>query len=288
MNIIRKILLILISICSIISISTLIYISAFQKVKIGFVAVEQTVQIRDYKNYNTYADFIEELDFDELMLAYSIEEDSYDYINLAISFDREVNFYNHNHPEYSIDEFLEKFGDQKIQDGALVHFVYYKEIESEQVEIIKYESFEEKDETLDSGSTEIKVEGIDGKTITPKIEVYRNGKLIDTIIGETERIEPVNEIVLVGTKLSRNYSSSSTSSNSSSSHSTTNNSSNDSNNTSPSNEATKPVEKTWYLRVTPFGGTQYVDSTYTSESSCISAGKAWGNSNSGSWGCKDW
>ncbi len=289
MKIAKQILLMTVSLCAILSISRVMYISAFQKIEIGFVAVAQTVEILDYKNYNTYADFIEELDFDELMLKYNVEEDSYDYINLAISFDRDVNFYDHNNPEYSIDEFLEEFGDKKIQDGALVHFVYYKEVESEEVEIIKYESSEEKDNTLASGTTKIKKEGVDGKSVTPKTEVYRNGSLIDTIIGVTKTTDPIDEVVLIGTRVVNNYSSNSNSSYKSSSSSSSGNSSSSSDSSSGSNNS-NISSKLYYYHFDSYG---WSNKGYSSKYDCnVAAGEfslakqLEGDASIGSWSCK--
>lgn len=89
--------------------------------------------------------------------------------------------------------------DERIKNNMLIVVDRVEKRIKKKVETVPYKTVKKKDPQLASGEEKVEKEGKKGKRIFEVIVTYKNGKSIDTAEKIIEEIDPVNQVVKVGT-----------------------------------------------------------------------------------------
>src|SRR5690606_34450842 len=89
--------------------------------------------------------------------------------------------------------------DERIKNDMLIVVDRVEKRIKKKVETVPYKTVKKKDPQLASGEEKVEKEGKKGKRIFEVIVTYKNGKSIDTAEKIIEEIDPVNQVVKVGT-----------------------------------------------------------------------------------------
>ncbi len=99
------------------------------------------------------------------------------------------------------DDILSKSADSRVANGmniTIQRVTYGEEISDEE---IVYETVKENSDSIDLGETSVKTEGVNGlKQITKKCRYVDGKKTSEEVVGEKVIKEPVDKVVLIGTK----------------------------------------------------------------------------------------
>ena len=128
-------------------------------------------------------------------LALVVEAPYTDYVGLGLDF-----FYDH--PQTSERAWKKAWVAEMYENDSMINNKSNEVVEEiTEEEIIPYDVETEETEELEEGFTKVKQYGRNGKKISKYKVTYKDGKLNSKdLIGEPEIIEPVHEIILLGTK----------------------------------------------------------------------------------------
>ena len=101
-------------------------------------------------------------------------------------------------PEYDFENMLE--GDSVTVKQAKGFINIRKTVTTTEIRDIEYDTVKKKDSTKYSGYKKVEQKGVDGSERVTKTKIYIDGELVDTKYDYETIVEPVDEIVIVGTK----------------------------------------------------------------------------------------
>ncbi len=101
-------------------------------------------------------------------------------------------------PEYDFENMLE--GDSVTVKQAKGFINIRKTVTTTEIRDIEYDTIKKKDSTKYSGYKKVEQKGVDGSERVTKTKIYIDGELVDTKYDYETIVEPVDEIVIVGTK----------------------------------------------------------------------------------------
>ncbi len=101
-------------------------------------------------------------------------------------------------PEYDFENMLE--GDSVTVKQAKGFINIRKTVTTTEIRDIEYDTVKKKDSTKYSGYKKVEQKGVDGSERVTKTKIYIDGELVDTKYDYETIVEPVDEIVTVGTK----------------------------------------------------------------------------------------
>ena len=91
--------------------------------------------------------------------------------------------------------------EEKIQDGCQIAVIRVSYEETEEREEIPYDTVYEDSADLYQGETQVKTAGVAGEKQVLYRELYENGQFVEkTVVSETVISEPVDQVILQGTK----------------------------------------------------------------------------------------
>lgn len=101
-------------------------------------------------------------------------------------------------PEYDFENMLE--GDSVTVKQAKGFINIKKTVTTTEIRDVEYDTVKKKDSTKYSGYKKVEQKGVDGSERVTKTKIYIDGELVDTKYDYETIVEPVDEIVTVGTK----------------------------------------------------------------------------------------
>lgn len=101
-------------------------------------------------------------------------------------------------PEYDFENMLE--GDSVTVKQAKGFINIRKTVTTTEIRDIEYDTVKKKDSTKYSGYKKVEQKGVDGSERVTKTKIYIDGELVDTKYDYETIVEPVDEIVTIGTK----------------------------------------------------------------------------------------
>lgn len=101
-------------------------------------------------------------------------------------------------PAYDFENMLE--GDSVTVKQAKGFINIRKTVTTTEIRDIEYDTVKKKDSTKYSGYKKVEQKGVDGSERVTKTKIYIDGELVDTKYDYETIVEPVDEIVIVGTK----------------------------------------------------------------------------------------
>lgn len=101
-------------------------------------------------------------------------------------------------PEYDFENMLE--GDSVTVKQVKGFINIRKTVTATEIRDIEYDTVKKKDSTKYSGYKKVEQKGVDGSERVTKTKIYIDGELVDTKYDYETIVEPVDEIVIVGTK----------------------------------------------------------------------------------------
>lgn len=101
-------------------------------------------------------------------------------------------------PEYDFENMLD--GDSVTVKQAKGFINIRKTVTTTEIRDIEYDTVKKKDSTKYSGYKKVEQKGVDGSERVTKTKIYIDGELVDTKYDYETIVEPVDEIVTVGTK----------------------------------------------------------------------------------------
>lgn len=130
-------------------------------------------------------------------VTYTVEEgDSLS--SISEEFDIPENLLVSLNPDYDFDEI--KPGDVIVIEKASNYVSIKKIVTTNEIREIKFETVRQKDSTKYSGYTSVTQEGVNGTERVTKTYIYIDGELFDTEYDYETLKEPVDRIMIVGTK----------------------------------------------------------------------------------------